>query len=432
MAAFMRGARAPFLLLRPALGSAAGRRGVRALKRSPVRVLPSVAETREEQRRVVPGPPQLKAGPSKKPRDQAGWESKAPKAAAAKEEKKVPERKEAELCFERAQSGDKRLSKVVTLAKSRSFRERHGKILLEGRRLITDALAAGAIPQTLFFSAIEHLKELPVDKLKGASLVKVKFEDLKTWSDVITSQGVIGIFSRPDHAKMAYPEVQREHALPLSLICDNIRDPGNMGTLLRSAAGAGCSRVLLLKGCVDAWEPKVLRAGMGAHFRLSILSDLDWGVLPSYLLPDSCIHVADCSQAQAAPAVAENAASHGWVSRPYNLKAKPALQDWDRDLDGSEDERQESGRLEVQPYSEPWMEGPATAVVIGGETHGVSAEARQLAQSTGGKRLVIPVVPGMDSLNCAMAASILLFEGKRQMKLSEAGRNPISGIRQNC
>lgn len=87
-------------------------------------------------------------------------------------------------------------SKVVTLAKSRSFRERHGKILLEGRRLIADALAAGAIPQTLFFSAIEHLKELPLDKLKGVSLVKVKFEDLKTWSDVITSQGVIGKFIR--------------------------------------------------------------------------------------------------------------------------------------------------------------------------------------------------------------------------------------------
>ncbi|XP_034995851.2 rRNA methyltransferase 3, mitochondrial [Zootoca vivipara] len=419
MAAFVRRARAPFLLLRPALGSAAGRRGVRALKRSPVRVLPSVAQAREEQRRVVPGPPQHKAGPSKKPRDQAGSESKAPKAAA----EKVPERKEAELCFQKAQSGDKRLSKAVTLAKSRSFREKHGKILLEGRRLITDALAAGAVPQTLFFSTIEQLKELPVDKLKGASLVKVKFEDLKTWSDVITSQGVIGIFSRPDHANTVYPEVQQEHGLPLSLICDNIRDPGNMGTLLRSAAGAGCSRVLLLKGCVDAWEPKVLRAGMGAHFHLAILSDLEWGVLPSYLLPDSCVHVADCSQAQATPAVAENAKSHGWVSRPYNLKAKAAVQDWDPDLDGSGDEGQEPGQLEVQPYSEPWMEGPATAVVIGGETHGVSMEARQLAQSTGGKRLVIPVAPGVDSLNCAMAASILLFEGKRQMNLSEAGGN---------
>lgn len=80
----------------------------------------------------------------------------------------------------------------MTVAKSKAFREKHGKILLEGRRLITDALQAGAVPQTFFFSTMEHLKELPVGKLKGASLVKVKFDELKAWSDVITPQGVIG------------------------------------------------------------------------------------------------------------------------------------------------------------------------------------------------------------------------------------------------
>lgn len=53
-----------------------------------------------------------------------------------------------------------------------------------------------------------------------------------------------GIFSKPDHAKMSYPTAQ----LPLVLICDNIRDPGNLGTILRSAAGAGCEKVLLTKG----------------------------------------------------------------------------------------------------------------------------------------------------------------------------------------
>lgn len=55
-----------------------------------------------------------------------------------------------------------------------------------------DALEAGAVPQTLFFSTQEHLKELPVAKLKGANLVKVKFEEIKTWSDVVAPQGVIG------------------------------------------------------------------------------------------------------------------------------------------------------------------------------------------------------------------------------------------------
>lgn len=84
------------------------------------------------------------------------------------------------------------LRKVVTVAKSRSFRDRHGKVLLEGLRLVRDALEAGAVPCSLFFSAAGLLRELPQARLKGASLVKVKFEEIKSWSDLVTPQGVIG------------------------------------------------------------------------------------------------------------------------------------------------------------------------------------------------------------------------------------------------
>lgn len=78
------------------------------------------------------------------------------------------------------------------MALSRTFREKKGKILLEGKRLICDALNAGANPQIVFFSAKEHLLELPVDKLKRATLLKVKFEDIKIYSELVTPQGVIG------------------------------------------------------------------------------------------------------------------------------------------------------------------------------------------------------------------------------------------------
>ncbi|GCC41480.1 hypothetical protein chiPu_0025178, partial [Chiloscyllium punctatum] len=81
--------------------------------------------------------------------------------------------------------------KVVTLAKSKKFREQHGKILVEGRRLITDALGAGALLQTLFFSTVESLRELPLEKLKHVKLIKVKFEEIKMWSDLVTPQGAI-------------------------------------------------------------------------------------------------------------------------------------------------------------------------------------------------------------------------------------------------
>uniref|UniRef100_A0ACB8ECH3 Uncharacterized protein n=2 Tax=Sphaerodactylus townsendi TaxID=933632 RepID=A0ACB8ECH3_9SAUR len=398
--------RLSFLLPRPPSEGAGRARGVRALRRTPVRVLPPRAQAQEAAPKAQQQQQQQQAGPSKKP------------LTRERETPAEEPQKEAELRYDRAFPGDKRLSKVVTIAKSRAFREKHGKILLEGRRLITDALAAGASPQTLFFSALDRLRELPVGKLKGASLVKVKFEDLQTWSDVITPQGVIGIFSRPDYAKMTYPEVQQKHRLPLSLICDNVRDPGNLGTILRSAAGVGCERVLLVKGCVDAWEPKVLRAGMGAHFRLPIISNLDWEVVPNYLLPDTCVHIADSTmepsrRAQEEPSVPTKTA---W---PYESKAWLA-QVQARSGSNADLKEQETqpDPLEVQHYYEPWME-VAVALVIGGETHGVSVEARQLAGSRGGRRLLIPVVPGLESLNAAMAASILLFEGKRQLRQGE-------------
>lgn len=80
----------------------------------------------------------------------------------------------------------------MSVARSRTFREHQGKILLEGRRLICDALDAGAIPQMVFFSTADRLRELPLDKLRKATLVKVKNEDIQVWSDVVTPQGVIG------------------------------------------------------------------------------------------------------------------------------------------------------------------------------------------------------------------------------------------------
>ncbi|XP_074969535.1 rRNA methyltransferase 3, mitochondrial [Phalacrocorax aristotelis] len=367
--------------------AAAGRRGVRALRRSPVRVLPPQAE------RSSPAPPPPPSPPSPPPaveRSSAG----------------------PGLWYEKAAPGDRRLGKVVTIAKSKKFRDHHGKVLLEGRRLIKDALEAGAVPQTLFFSTVGHLKELPEAELKRANLVKVKFEDIKTWSDLVTPQGVIGIFSKPNHAKMSYPAAQLTSSLPLLLICDNIRDPGNLGTILRSAAGAGCEKVLLTKGCVDLWEPKVLRAGMGAHFRLPIVANLDWESVPSNLPASVQVCVADNNNpgAQAETASVPRGAAPDNPKAPVKSKPKVAAE--------HEDEEGAASvcipELAVQYYYENWTQTPV-AVVIGGETHGVSPDALHLAASTGGKRLVIPVVPGVDSLNSAMAAGIVLFEGKRQL-----------------
>ncbi|XP_023127829.2 rRNA methyltransferase 3A, mitochondrial [Amphiprion ocellaris] len=324
------------------------------------------------------------------------------------------------LRFDRAFPGDKRLARLVSVARSRTFREHQGKILLEGRRLICDALDAGANPQTVFFSTVDRLRELPLDKLRRASLVKVKFEDIKTWSELVAPQGVIAIFSRPDPSRMNFAD--RSHSVPLSLICDNIRDPGNLGTMLRCAAAAGCHNVLLTKGCVDVWEPKVLRAAMGAHFRLPIHPSLTWDDIKSHLPKPVTVHVADSSCEPHRSRETEVIASHkpskagdyGWVSsRPSRRNTRYEEYDSDSDAE-SDDERLSLPRVDTKLYHDSWARSP-TALVIGGETHGLSVESVQLAERTDGHRLFIPVAPDVDSLNSAMAASILLFEGRKQL-----------------
>ncbi|XP_023646741.2 rRNA methyltransferase 3A, mitochondrial [Paramormyrops kingsleyae] len=331
------------------------------------------------------------------------------------------------LRYEKAFAGDKRLARAVSIARSRKYREQQGKVLLEGRRLICDALLAGALPQTLFFSSMEQLRELPLDRLRRASLVKVKGEDIQTWSDLVTPQGVIAIFSQPDAKRLGFPKDQRDQAVPLHLICDNVRDPGNLGTILRCAAAAGCQSVLLTKGCVDVWEPKVLRAAMGAHFRLPIIPGLGWGDVAGNLPPAITIHLADnCSTSnihQGAKGEVEplklpasrKAGDYGWVRSSSD--STHAAGAWESDSDEELEDEEPAVCLPVvgaRVYHERWAVSH-TALVIGGETHGLSLEALQLAERTGGLRLFVPMVSGMDSLNSAMAASVLLFEGRRQL-----------------
>ncbi|XP_034025066.1 rRNA methyltransferase 3A, mitochondrial [Thalassophryne amazonica] len=385
------------------------KRFVRALRRKPVKVLFPESETSKSLK-----PPQQKREKEAKEfrSDDPDGVRKSVKRHHVSETMDQTE----ELRFESSFSGDKRLSRVVSIVRSRTFREQQGKILLEGRRLICDALEAGAQPQMVFFSRVERLKELPQDELKKATMIKVKFEEIKIWSDVVAPQGVIAIFSRPDPSQLDF--AKSEHLVPLSLICDNIRDPGNLGTILRCAAAAGCHNVLLSKGCADPWEPKVLRAAMGAHFRLPIFPNLDWDNIEDLLPKPVTVHVGDnwhlfdrIEETAHRVNTSHEPSRKGEHSRVSTRATRYEEHDSDSDYEGEGDS---VPRLEAKVYHENWAQSPS-AIIIGGETHGLSVEAIQLAAKTAGQRIFIPVVPEVDSLNSAMAASILLFEGRKQL-----------------
>jgi TrmH family RNA methyltransferase len=143
------------------------------------------------------------------------------------------------------------------------------------------------------------------------------------------------------------------------LICDAIGDPGNMGGLLRSAAAAGVEVVLLSPDCADPYNPKALRAGMGAHFR---------------------IPVADASWAQIEQAVAE------LDVRLADMTGGPAYDQAD--------------------WARPW------ALIIGSEAHGASEQAQALATT----RVTIPMAARTESLNAAVACGVLLFEAAKAQR----------------
>lgn len=229
----------------------------------------------------------------------------------------------------------------------RRVRERENKILLEGVRLVHDALAAGVPFETVFYTP-EQEAHIPEDLRPHAWVVSETV--MQALSDTVTPQGIVAVVERPALAWPTRPT--------LLLIADNVRDPGNLGTLLRAAAGAGVEGVLLPKGAVDAWSPKVLRAGMGAHFRVPLRSGLTWDEVQQ-AVAGMHVYVAD---------------AHG-ATRYFDV-------DW----------------------TEP------SALVVGGETEGISATARTLAEAV----VAIPLAREVESLNAAMAGTVILFEARRQ------------------
>lgn len=157
---------------------------------------------------------------------------------------------------------------------------------------------------------------------------------------------------------------------------------------------------------------------MGAHFRLPVLQSLTWNDIETQLPKSVTVHVADSSCGSKMSSDANNpdvdlphkpakAGDYGWISSHRD----EGNYDSDSDSDG---EGLPLPGLDSRVYHEGWACGP-TALVVGGETHGFSLESVQLAKKTAGNRLFIPVVPHVDSLNSSMAASILLFEGRKQL-----------------
>lgn len=132
---------------------------------------------------------------------------------------------------------------LMMQVRSRKSRDRNSRIILEGHRLITDAVESGAIPEIIVFSRVSDALKLPLPE-SGIKFYKAPYRAIQTWSTLTTTPGVMGFFKIPDTEAME----PSPNALPLTIICDNVREPGNMGSIMRAAAGVGCQKLILVKG----------------------------------------------------------------------------------------------------------------------------------------------------------------------------------------
>ena len=143
------------------------------------------------------------------------------------------------------------------LASSRSYRKKSGEYLCDGTKLLAEALKWGAEVKTAVFSEGVDIPPLP----DGVRAVRVSEELMRAVSPMETPQGAL--------FTVALPEVQLPETLSGKhyLVLDGVQDPGNVGTILRTADAFDCDGIFLVNACADLYNPKTARATMGAIFR---------------------------------------------------------------------------------------------------------------------------------------------------------------------
>ncbi|MFN0161413.1 MAG: TrmH family RNA methyltransferase [Burkholderiales bacterium] len=246
--------------------------------------------------------------------------------------------------------------RLRALAGSSQARKKEGLSLLDGAHLVGAYVAARGAPALLAVGESALLRPEVVQLVNSAGVAATRMPDalIDSISGVMHGAGIVAAVPTP---RESVPEVIKGDCLLL----DHLQDPGNLGSLLRSAAAAGVQQVFCSTHTVYAWAPKVLRAGQGAHFSLRIFEGCDLE------------EVVDRLQA---PLVATS--SH-------------AGQDlFATDLRGT------------------------IAWVFGNEGAGVSPTI--LARAA--RRIAIPIQAHSESLNVAAAAAVCLFEARRQRALA--------------
>lgn len=255
-------------------------------------------------------------------------------------------------------TANQKIKSLIKLRKNAKLRSEKKVYLVEGVRMFTEVpleyLLEVWVSETFTKKHGELLKKIPesvpVEILTDTVFVHV--------SDTKSPQGVLCVVRQKDYQ---VKEMLRSEA-PLLIILDQLQDPGNLGTILRTAEAAGVTGVILSKDCVDIYNPKVIRSTMGSVYRVPF------------------VYVEDL------PAVLDSLKDYGITAYAAHLEGK--------------------NRYDQECYRK------GTAFLIGNEGNGLREEVAERADI----RIRIPMEGQVESLNAAIAAAVLMFEAGRQRR----------------
>lgn len=259
-------------------------------------------------------------------------------------------------------SKDNEIIKSIRKLKERKYREQENEYIIEGIKLIEEAIQEKAEISKIIICD-ECMKENKIDtkimyEIARYDCFSVPEKVFKTITDVNTPQGILAVLKKNN-----VENKNIDYAEDVILVLDNIQDPGNLGTILRTVDSVGLKQIIVSKGSVDPFSPKVVRSTMGAIFRLNIIE-------------------------------VENMEEFLQESKEYNFKVIAT-----------------SLETKASIYD---IEYTKTIIVIGNEANGVSKEVLSQAD----KKVKIPMLGRTESLNASVATGVILYEYVRQ-KLSK-------------
>ncbi len=243
-------------------------------------------------------------------------------------------------------SAQNQILKTIRKLYTSSFREKTGATVLEGERLVLDSARYGCKIETVLLRE-DYAGEIPCCE----NVYKVSKHVFDSISETKTPQGILATVSTK------YTNVQDVFRGGLVLFCDRVQDPGNLGTIFRTAHAVGADGIVLRKGCADPFSPKTVRASMGSVFSLPVAKTDDFYKAPNYR--------AYCG----------------------------ALTDRAHDLYSAQFPNQ-------------------TMIVLGNEANGASEEILAACDEI----LQIPMPGGAESLNVAVAGAVTMYEYFRQVQ----------------